>query len=143
MAFTISVTYVDAYGRTTTRRYENTRSTISDAASDAGAMVTAYQAIGDLGVAKFEISQMTPQAVSPQAGSNLDTGGTVHAVLDNAKGYAAHIPGIKAALVNSDGSLDLGDSDLLAWLALFQTGGKFRVSEGNYFTTYRYGELDS
>jgi hypothetical protein len=142
MAFIITVTYSDAYGRTTSRRYENTRSTISDAASDAAAMIVLYQAVGDLGVTKFEISQMTPQSVSPQAGANLDVGGTVHAVLDNAKQYAVHIPGIKATMVNPDGALDMADSDLLAWLAVFETGGKFRVSEGNYFTSYRYGELD-
>lgn len=143
MAFTISITYVDDYGRTSTRRYENTRTTISDAAADAAALIAAYGAIGDLGVAKFEISQMTPQSVSPGSGANLDTGGTVHAVLENARQYAAHIPGIKAAVVNPDGSLDLGDSDLLAYLALFETAGHFRVSEGNYFVTYRYGELDT
>lgn len=142
MAFVISLTAIDAYGRTTSKRFENNRATIADAVTDAGTLVTAWQAVSDLGITKYEIAQATAQSVSAQAGSNLDTGGTVHVSLDNSKLYAIKIPGIKASLINTDGSIDLADEDLIAYVAQFLTGGHLRMSEGNYVTGMRYGELD-
>jgi hypothetical protein len=45
-------------------------------------------------------------------------------------------------MVNPDGSLDIADQAIVDYVANFLTGGKFRVSEGNYITEILYGELD-
>jgi hypothetical protein len=47
-----------------------------------------------------------------------------------------------AGIINPDGSVDIADADLLALIALFETGGKLRVSDGNYVTAVLSGALD-
>jgi hypothetical protein len=47
-----------------------------------------------------------------------------------------------AAIVNPDGSIDIADEDVLAYVALFETAGHLRVSEGNYVTALLSGSLD-
>jgi len=142
MALQISVTYVDAYGRTTTRRVGTTSTTLAAAAVDAAALVAAMGDISDLGTIKYEIGEATPDLTAAAAGSNVDVGATLTAVLDNSKKYPLHVPGIAAAMLNADGTVKIDDALIIAYIALFLTGGHLRVSEGNYVVEVLHGELD-
>jgi hypothetical protein len=62
--------------------------------------------------------------------------------LDNGKNYAFKIPMIKASLLDAGGNVDVADEDVLALIALFETGGKLRVSEGNFIVSVLGGSLD-
>lgn len=142
MAFEVGLQMVDDYGRTTTRRYSVTDALMADALTSVGGLITNFLAVSDLGTMKHDIALRTVASNAATAGANKDVGGTLHCVLDNAKMYPLKIPGIKDTMLNPDGSIDLADAAIIAYIANFLTGGKFRVSEGNYVTEVLYGELD-
>jgi hypothetical protein len=142
MAFGVSIQLIDDYGRTTTRRYENTQALAADALTDVAALIVDFLAVSDLGTVKHDICVATVAANGAQSGANKDVGGTLHVRLNNGKLYPLKIPGIKDAMLNADGSIKIDDEDVIAYVANFLTGGTFRVSEGNYVTDIVSGELD-
>jgi hypothetical protein len=142
VAISINITWLDSYGRTTTKRYESDRAALADCLTDAAALIAAMGDISDAGVTKFEVVDMVPNAVSATALSNVDVGATLHVTLNNGKGYALHVPMIKAEKVGAGGAIDVSDEDIVAFTDLFLTGGHFRMSEGNFLVTVNSGELD-
>jgi len=143
MSFRVTFTLVDAYGRTTTRSYDNTKTLIADALTQAAAMVTALEALSGSAVSKYSVAQVVPIASpSPEALSNNDAGATLHCVMDNSKLVGLKIPAIDPDMVNADGTVKLTESAVTDFVALFATGAFWRVSEGNYISSIRSGELD-
>jgi len=143
MSFLIDVSWLDDYGRSTTKRYENDRTLLADALTDATALVAAMAGISDAGVIKVNIIHSTvANAAAATAGANVDTGATIHCTLDNGKGYGLKVPMIKAAKVGTGGAIDIEDADIVTFTTLFLTAGHFRMSEGNYITDVRSAELD-
>jgi len=142
MGLFTTLTLQDAYGRVTTRRWGSTRTTLSDAKSDAAALITLLEAISDIGVVKYTIEDVTQVGDAAQSGANLDVGATITGTMENAIKHAQHVPAIKASLIGAGGVVDIADSDVAAFLASFESAGKFRVSEGNYYTQWDYGFLD-
>jgi hypothetical protein len=143
MAFIISLTMIDAYSRTTTRRFETVSTTLSAAQADGVALIAALADISDAGIVKAEYAVVDASvAAAAVAGANVDVGATLHARLENSKLYPLHVPMIMDAKLNGDGSVDLADADIVTYVAQFLTGGHLRVSEGNYVTAVEYGELD-
>jgi hypothetical protein len=142
MALQIAVTWQDAYGRTSTKRYGSDRTLLADAATDAAALIAAMGDISGAGTVKFEVIQVTPAINAPVALSNLDAGATIHCRLANGKLYPLHVPAILATKINSDGSVDVADADIVTFVELFESGGHFTVSEGDLVTAPEYAELD-
>jgi hypothetical protein len=142
MSFEVGIEMVDDYGRTTSRRFTVTDALMADALTSVGGLITDFLDVSDLGTMKHDIALRTVATNAAQTGANKDVGGTLHCVLDNAKMYPLKIPGIKDTMLNPDGSIDIADAAIIAYVANFLTGGKFRVSEGNYVTEILYGELD-
>ncbi|GAH91338.1 unnamed protein product [marine sediment metagenome] len=142
MAFEVGVQFLDDYGRTTTRRFQNTDALVADALTSVGSLVANFLAVSDLGTLKHDVAVRTVEANPAQTGANKDVGGTLHCVLDNSKLYPLKIPGIRDTMLNPDGSIDLEDLAIVAYFENFMTAGKFRVSEGNYVVSVLYGELD-
>jgi hypothetical protein len=143
MSCLIDITWLDDYGRVTTKRYESNVATAALAFTAATAMVAAMLPISDAGVVKVNvIFGSVADAAAATAGANADTGATLHCTLDNGKGYGLKIPMIKATKVGSGGSIDILDADIVTFTTLFLTGGAFRMSEGNFVTDVRSGELD-
>jgi len=142
MTIYINVTWLDDYGRTTTKRYESNRTLLADCLTDAAALIAAMADISDAGVVKFEVLDIVANAVSAQSGANVDVGASLHCTLNNGKGYSLKVPMIKASLVGTGGAIDVSDEDIATFTALFETGGHFRMSEGNYLVTCNSGELD-
>lgn len=142
MAFNINVQLVDAYGRTTNRRFENDRATIADALTDAGTLITALEAVSLAAVVKHNIERVTAVGHSASEGANVDTGATIHTVLADGTGYALKYPAPDPAMINADGSVDLADEAIIAYIAQFKSGGHFTVSDGELIASVRYGELD-
>lgn len=143
MAYDITFTLLDAYGRTTTRRYGNNRSLMADALTDSATMVGLLEAISLSAVSKYSIASVVPVASpSPEAGANNDAGCTIHCRMDNAKLVGLKVPAIDPAKVEADGSIDIADSDVAAFVGAFATGAHWRVSEGNYISLAVSAELD-
>lgn len=142
MAFDVSFTLVDAYARTGSKRFQGVATTLAQAQTDATALGSDLFATTLMGAIKrtFNVVETLTEAV--ETGANVDAGGTVHCRLDNGKIYAFKIPAIDPALVNADGSIKIDNAAIVDLIAHFQTGGEYKVSEGNLVDAILYGELD-
>jgi len=142
MGINCRITLVDDYGRGMTKAVETVETVLATAITDIGAYLTALNAVSDIGWEKQDYLASGVVTQAPTSGANRDQGATLKVVLDNGKHYALKIPCIKTTLLNASGDVDIADEDVLAYVALFETGGKLRVSEGNYVTAVLSGSLD-
>jgi len=143
MGFRITFTMLDAYGRTTSRSYDNTKETLADALTQSSAMLALLEGVSGSAVAKYSIASVVAVASpSPEAGANNDAGATLHCLMDNGKMVGIKIPAIDPDLVNTDGTVKLSEAAITDFVGQFATGAFWRVSEGNYISSIRSGELD-
>lgn len=142
MAFDIAVKLVDDYGRTTTRMFHTTETVWATMLTTVATFMATLQAVTDLGNQSETGSGTTVDVDAATSGANKDVGATLHCVLDNGKGYALKIPGVKPSMINVDGTVKTDDAAVIAYVANFKSGGKFTVSEGNMVASVAYGELD-
>ena len=144
MGTKLSVTYDDAYGRTTTRVYGmETEALLADLQIAAAAFITAVTAVTDLGCVKATILiPVTAPTFAETAGANVDVGATASGWVEaGMKKASMKIPGIKAALVDSDGSVTI-DAVVAAFLALFEDAAAFNLSDGEQIDTWIRCALD-
>jgi hypothetical protein len=141
--FDITFTLLDAYGRTTTRRFGNNRALLADALTDSAAMLALLEAVSLSAVSKYSIAQVSAVASpSPEAGANNDAGATIHCRMENAKLVGLKVPAIDPAIVEADGTVLVTNEDVAALVGAFATGEHWRISEGNYIVEPVYAELD-
>lgn len=142
MAIDVTFTLVDDYARQTSKKCEGTDTVLADAQTNATALMADWAAVSLCGVSRrtFNIAEVQSEGV--ETGANVDAGGTLHCRLNNGKQYALKIPAIDPALVNPDGSIDITAQAITDLVANYESGGNYRVSEGNYITAILYGELD-
>jgi hypothetical protein len=133
----------DAFGRTSRKVVELEATTISQALTDLGTFATAWADVSDVGIDAIVLQQRDVSlAAAPQTGANLDVGGTIKGVTDDGYAFAYHIPGIKEALVDTSGSIDISASVMVTFLNQFKAAGALRVSRGNTVSTWISGKLD-
>jgi len=142
----LSLTMQDSYGRQTRRIIEvAVQTTVAEMITAAGVLSTALEAVTDLQLIRADwIVRAVDAGFAAQAGSNVDVGGTVSGLLTdgNGKKGSLKIPGIKAALVNTDGTIKLEDTDMAAYLALFEAAGGSFISDGETVASWIKGTLD-
>lgn len=136
------LTLRDAYNRYGSKSFEGTATTIVGAQADAAALAADLDAISLAATVKTRVADEVLIASTPEEGANIDAGATLHCRLDNGKLYGLKIPAVDPSIVNQDGSVNIASTLLLAFVAHFQAGGEFTVSEGNLITAVEYGELD-
>jgi hypothetical protein len=136
------LTLRDAYSRYGSKTFDGVATTVAQAQTDAGALAVDLDAVSLAATVKTRVSVDELIASVPQAGANIDAGATLHCRLDNGKLYGLKIPAVNPSIVNPDGSIDITDVLVTSFVAHFQSGGEFTVSEGNLITAIEYGELD-
>lgn len=144
MAAKCSITMIDDYGRTTTRVYGmETETLLADYQTNAAAFLTALQAVTDHGVVKANfIIPVTNPTFAVTSGANVDVGATASGwVVDGMKKASMKIPGIKASLVDTDGSVEI-TSVIATFLALFEDAAKFNLSDGEQIVGWIRAKLD-
>lgn len=142
MTIDLTLTAVDAYARRSARKFEGTATTLAQAETDKAALLTDFAAVSLAGVAMATYNQSTVESEAVETGANIDAGATLHCRLNNGKLYALKIPAIDPDLLNADGSVKIDNAAITNYVANFQSGGAYRVSEGNYIVSIEYGELD-
>lgn len=142
MAIDLTLTAVDAYARRSARKFEGTATTIAQAEIDEAALLADFAAVSLAGVAMATYSQSAVVSEAVEIGANIDAGATLHCRLNNGKLYALKIPAIDPDLLNADGSVKIDNAAITGYVANFQSGGAYRVSEGNHIVSIEYGELD-
>lgn len=140
----LHVTLDDAYGRTTARTYGMEEvTTLAQMQTDAAELLTALEAVTDLGCVKATISfEVTSPEFAETAGANVDVGATASGwITAGQKKASMKIPGIKAALVGSDGSVAISGATA-TFLALFEDADVFNLSDGEQIDTWIRCALD-
>jgi len=141
----LSVTLEDAYGRTTHRTYGMEDQTLlADYIVAAGAFLTALEAVTDLACvrADFIIPLSSPEW-DVVAGANVDVGATASGWIVDGNGSKASmkIPGIKASLVASDGSVAITGATA-TFLGEFEDAEDFNLSDGEQIDSWIRAALD-
>lgn len=144
MGTKLHVTLDDAYGRTTARVYGmEEETTLAQMQTDAAEFLAALEAVTDLGCVKATISfEVTSPEWAETAGANVDTGATASGwITAGQKKASMKIPGIKPALVGTDGSV--ADTGVTAtFLDLFESADVFNLSDGEQIDTWIRASLD-
>lgn len=141
----LSVTMVDDYGRTTKRLYEmDEQADLATYGSVITGFLTALAAVTDLGVVRADL--LLPGIVAGfavTAGANVDVGATFQGFIEGGDGKKASLklPGIKASLVYDDGSVAISGA-IATWLAEFEDGEEFMLSDGEQIDSWIRGALD-
>lgn len=144
MGTKLSVTFDDAYGRTTNRVYGmETEALLADLQTNAAAFITAVTAVTDLGCVKANIIvPVTDPTFAETAGANVDVGATASGWVDaGMKKASMKIPGIKASFVAADGSVAI-TAAIATFLALFEDAAKFNLSDGEQIESWIRASLD-
>ncbi len=144
MGTKLSVTYDDAYGRTTTRVYGmETETLLADYQTNAAELITAVTAVTDLGCVKATILiPVTNPTFAETAGANVDVGATASGWVNaGMKKASMKIPGIKATLVDTDGSVPI-TGVIATFLALFEDADVFNLSDGEQIESWIRAGLD-
>lgn len=146
MAPTISMTYVDEYGRTTKRAIEvEPQATLAEYEAIMTAFVAAVTPMTDLGLLRIDLVLDTlVSGFAVTADANVDVGATFTGFITDGDGKkASHkVPGIKASLVSADGSIDVANETVAAYLAQFLAAGPFKISDGETVASWIRGILD-
>jgi hypothetical protein len=142
----LSLTLADAYGRTTTKLIEMERDPLdwSNNMLQAANFIDELQAVTDLACVRADlIDRGIDDGFDVTAGANVDTGATFTGFLVDGNGAKASfkIPGIKPALVNSDGSIPITGA-VATLLAEFTADEQFLLSDGEKIESWISGSLD-
>jgi hypothetical protein len=143
-----TVTLIDEKKRTTTRRFQLVEAaTPADAVTDIGTFVTALKAVTQCGVIKATLLvPVDPTPTAGGAGSNIDAGATVSGwVTEYLKKASLKWPDPDATAKDVDGSIDLTDAGVIAFLGLFESDdGICELSDGEQIAAGKWikGKLD-
>jgi len=142
----MSLTLEDDFGRLThIRREMQPHALLVEYQVEIDNFVAAFALVSDLAVVRADFVQTgldSTQAVT--AGANVDVGATFSGWIEAVDGKKAStkIPGIKLAKVGADGTIDLADVDVAAFLAMYADAGDFYISDGENVADWIRGSLD-
>lgn len=145
MPLAVTFTLTDAEGRSTTRTWTTTSSTIADALTDITAFVAILTPAFDVGLSGITITQKSiADDYAPISGSNIDEGATFKVTAEDGYDYSIKVPIPKAVIRIGGGAIDLTHALTLAFTNQFLTGGKWRVNNRSpkFVATVNQGLLD-
>lgn len=129
MAFIVKFTFVDAYGRNTSRSYVNKRTTLADALTDIAALASNLTDVTKLGLVDAVITQRDASIVSaPASGSNIDENLSVKLRGNDGFHYDFNVPAPEAAILTTDGKLDTSAAEWVALILNFVSSGQWQVN---------------
>jgi len=140
------LTLEDSFGRLTSiRREMQAHALLVEYQVEIDNFVAAFALVSDLAVVRADFVQTgldSTQAVT--AGANVDVGATFSGWIEDVDGKKAStkIPGIKLAKVNADGTIDVTETDIAAFLAMYADAGDFLISDGENVADWIKGSLD-
>lgn len=140
-----TVSMIDSMGRLTRVGIEIQGLDAASILTAAALVVGRLDAASELGVLKAVVQfPLVGVASAAAAGSNTDVGGKAKGVSD-ADGDTVNLrlPNPIAAAVNADGTIDLTNITLAAYLGDYETGGDAYLSDGEQVASWRFGVLDA
>ena len=148
MTVQYSLTLVDDYGRLTRKVLEAEQvALLADQITAMENVINQLEDVTDLGLVRADLVYVgagTPFAVTE--GANVDVGGTFSGYIEDGNGKKAStkVPGIKASLVNEDGTISIDNAAVEDWLELFveDTPNSLFLSDGETIDYWISGSLD-
>lgn len=142
--YRVAVDLVDAYERSARKEFY----TVSTMADHASAVAAAASLMSDLAnltelrILSYTVGERTVYTDTVDAGANKDEGVTLTMRKSNNYKDSIKVPGPINAIFNADGTVDLTDAAVTAFVANFLTGGDFTFSDGEQATELVKGVLD-
>jgi hypothetical protein len=139
--FPVSFSLVDAYGRPATKRFDVDAVDHAAAMTAAGAFAADLAGITELRILSYVVGERVTYTDTADAGANRDEGVTLSVrTADNEKAVIK-VPGPVNAIFNPDGSVDLTDGAVTAFIANY-LAGTVLVDDGETVTELISGRLD-
>lgn len=141
--YTAQVILEDSYGRQTRKSFLS-QDLLDFATAQAAltALVTDLQSVTELGVVRTYLTEEVVIDEAPTGGSNVDEGATLSVKKVDTKKHSLKWPAPVGTLVLTDGSLDLTNAALLAYVENFQAAGDWTVSDGELIASIVKGSVD-
>lgn len=134
---------MDSYGRVTTKQVETLYSDLATAQTQLGNWATDFAAVTDLELVEITYSlKDNADAFAGASGSNLDVGATFTVLLESGKNAPHKIPGFPASLVGGQGTIDVTQSEVVAYFANYQNPQGCALSDGEQIASVVKGQLD-
>lgn len=139
--YAMALTYVDAYQRRGTKRYELDTADFTAALARAATLATALGNLMEADILKYTVGQEVPYTDTVVAGANRDEGITLSADLGAGKTAAIKIPTPVNTVINPDGTVDITDG-LITALETEYLSTEVLVSDGEVVLDFLSGKLD-
>ena len=140
--YQVSVQMEDAYGRAASKRFDLVAIDQPTAVTQAGAFMDDLAPITELDILSYTVSERVVYTDTVTAGANRDEGVTFSVrTADNEKA-TVKIPGPTNAILGADGSVNLSDADVAAFIAHY-TSGEILVDDGEVVSAFLSGRLDA
>ncbi len=147
--FTLNITLEDAYGRTSRKMLRTEDISGADVGAEylvaQGFVTTLLTALGNLTEANilyYNLGREVTYSDTVDAGANVDEGLTCLARKTNNKIVVLKIPAPVNSVFNPDGTLDITDALVTAYMNHFIATAGFTISDGENITALVSGRLD-
>ncbi len=141
MRFLSTVLMQDAFGRRSTRRFEQEAISFVTALADMAALVVDLEALSDSEVLRTAVSQVVEVSDTVTALANKDEGLTLQFDLGAGKSAAHKVISPDKSIFDENGNADLTDTKVSDYVANF-TSGAFLISDGEVVLGVNKGTLD-
>lgn len=134
----------DAYGRPTTKTFQSVDTLADETAALAAAagLATDLANLTEAVILSYSVKQRVPYTDSVDPGANKDEGVTFSIrKVDNFKDVIK-VPAPINAIFNADGTVDLTNAAVTAFISNFLVGGDFTFSDGEQGSALLSGKLD-
>lgn len=145
MAWLLTAQLRDGFGRRGSKQFELRAADYTAADAARTNILPLFQAVTGMEILSSTLSEQVPFVGTLTAGSNKDAGVTISG--SKPDGYLANVKvpaPFTATYVNGDGSVDLTEVSLAAFLDIYETiGGNAYLSDGETIDTWVRGTLDT
>jgi len=139
--YPLSVSLEDAYGRLLSKRYDVFAADYATALTAAGDFMTDLALITEARILSYTLATKVVYTDSVTAGANRDEGVTFSVRTEDNEKAIIKVPAPENGILNSDGSVDLVDAGVSAFLANYLAGA-ILVDDGETVTEVISGRLD-
>jgi hypothetical protein len=138
---TVTFTWQDAYGKTTTRSYQGRDNEPTD--GEVQALAADAQALSALSLVKAVVTRevdITGQSDAAEAKSSRQKDGSLVYLKSNLRSsragrYTFNLPEFKAALLNADGTVIITDGAIDSWRENFDDGSGIPAVVGDWYVS--------
>lgn len=143
-AYTAYFELMDSYNRKSSKEFKTVDTVVDFAAALAlaAALASDIAGLSGLEVLAYTVKQRTVYTDTPDAGSNRDAGVTFSMRKTNNQNDVIKLPGPITSVIDPDGSIDLADAAVTAFIGNFLSGADWTFSDGEQATSVISGQLD-